>query len=167
MGFHPIGTQGELAKILSLSLGKSIVQLDTLNSKKDGVIEACPPCIAVEFPTRVVSFSNETFGSEAGLTGEVIENGDGKIDGNDMLLIQVRNGNDIKFIGGRLSNLLDGYESVTYRGDGKYEFKWEKKELPELKKARGFLAEIQRRRITLFTDFTKHVDDIFKKVFAS
>lgn len=165
MGWFPMSATGKLAGVMSAVTGKSVDELDALDGK-DGQIPA-PYTLEKAFPGRIVFVDPGFSGSTT--AAEVIDNGNGIIDGDDMVLIQVLDHGHAPamFIGGHLSNLEAGYETSSYNKAKKTYDQWASTELPELAGARKIWAEIQRRHITKFSDFSAQAEDIFAKAFAT
>lgn len=151
MCWYSISTKGELAKVLAAALGQSVEKLDEMDGDKNG--EISPFTLKGRLRTEDRGC---TYGGDIGIV--VIDNGDGKIDANDVVVVQSWKGGDIAFIGGTFLKLMDGYE----RPNGKKVTE----ELSEANKARSILTESNRRKITLFTDFKEQADDIIKQAFS-
>ncbi len=110
MGCAYISTRGQLAPALASALGKTVAELDTANGgKRDGMFTPCdllyPP---ITVPVRkFVELGTLTF---------LFDNGNGYVDGDDVLVSQTtfwKDGHPVNhgFTGGRLKNLIAGYES--------------------------------------------------------
>lgn len=156
MGWFPISLQGRLAQVMSAVTGKSPEELDMLDGGKDG-------CLPAPYALKRV-FGDRVHYSEGSFFGIVIEDGDGEIDGDDMLLMQL---GGPAFIGGHLSRLENGYETSKWNVETKeLEFSRSNQETEALKRARKIWPEIQRRGITRFSNFTAVADDIFRTAFS-
>ena len=150
MCWYTVSTKGELAKVLATALGQSVEALDKMDGDKDGKISPF---------TANLSRTDDrgcSYGQDVGVV--VIDNGDKKIDGNDVVVVQVWKEGDAAWVGGTLSNLTNGYE----RPNGKKVAE----QLPEANNAKSLLVEIKKRNITLFADFKSQADEIIRRAFS-
>ena len=153
----PISTKGELAKTLASVKQLTVDQLDISDGKKDGKID-----LLQAYGTKddiAHAFMN-------GGSVMIFDNGNGKIDGEDFLICQTCVGiNDefqSVFIGGRLSRLIEGYETE----DGQdFTGGQDKEKLRDLRHAKELLPEIHRRKIILFSNLIKPFQDIVSTIF--
>lgn len=151
MSWYAISTKGELAKEIARAMGKSLDQLDLLDEKRDAQFTVSD--IEREMPARVAYGGTDV--------AAIIDNGDGKIDGSDVLIKQIGYKWETAFVGGCLSKLLKGFETSAWRNPKRIT-----EDVPELAASRGILAEIRKRRITLFADFKKQAEEVFRKVYS-